>query len=433
MPKAKTVNFALLGLGKLGFGFFQIFREKQDKIFKETGFRLHLSKILVKNKHFKRPHLVEPGLITTELNDILNDPSIHVAIDAIGGIEPTFSIIKKLIASGKHIISANRTLLASKMQELADLSNKEGVHILPEPSLGGGLPIISSLKQDLVANEIKSLYAVVSGTSNFILSEMTKYHIPLKEVLRSKEMQKMSETLSVIDYEGSDAAQKAAIFASAAFGLKLNYLSLFSEGIADISVFDIDCAHEFGYEIKQLAIIKDHGDRVEIHIHPTLIPKEHPLTSIRGEYNAFFVQTDLLGNYLTYGRGLGVEPTSSLILRDLVLVGELIRKSAARKFSYRISWNEKPLMPMEEIISDYYIRFPCEDKPGVVGKITTIIGNQGINLSSAHAEVNKKKYPDIGFVHILIDQAREYQVMQSIHEIEELHLLRGPVKLLRIL
>jgi len=433
MPKTKTINFALLGLGKLGSGFYTICQQKKDKIRQETGFQLNLKKILVKNSHFRRAHNIDSSLITTNIQDIADDDSIHVVIDAIGGIEPTFSIIKTLIAAGKDIISANRILLASKMEELAQMANKHNVYILPEPSLGGGLPIVSALKRDLVANQIKSIYGIVSGTSNFILSEMTRHEVPLKKVLRSRKMQQLAESLSIIDYEGSDAAQKVSILAASALGVNIDYYSIYSEGISDISVFDIQCAKEFGYEFKLLAIMKDHGNTLEIRVHPTLVPIDHPLTLIRDEYNAFFVQTDLLGDYMAYGRGLGVEPTSSLILRDLILVGELQRQRGSRHISYRLDWNPKPVMPIEDIVTAYYLRFPCVDKPGVVGKITTVLGENGINIGSAHAEVNKKDENGLGYVHILIDEAREGDIRQALNNIKQLDIMRGKVKLFRIM
>jgi len=433
MAKTKNINFVLLGLGKLGKGFYDILQDKVEKIRLESGFQLNLKKILVRNAHFNRPHYIDPQLITTDLDEILRDKSIQVAIDAIGGIEPTFTIIKALIAHGIHIISANRMLLASKMHQLADLANRQRVYILPGPALGGGVPIIETLQEYLVANTVKSLTGVVSGTSNYILSEMTQKRLSLKEVLRNPEIQKVAESLSIIDYEGSDAAQKVSIIAASAFGVDINYLDIFSEGIADISVFDIECAAEFGYEIKQLAIFKDHGECLEIHVHPTLVPKIHPITIIRNDYNAFFIESDLIGNFMVYGKGVGIKPTSSAILSNLIAVGNLLRHTSSKKVSYRLVWNNKSVMPMNEIESAYYIRFPCVDKPGVVGKITTILGEHNINIASAHAEVDKKVHPDLGFVHILIEMAKEGDIMEAIEAIKSLGILLQKIKLFRIM
>jgi len=433
MPKSKQVNFALLGLGKLGNGFYTILEQKKDRIKKETGIQLNLKKILVKNAHFKRPANIDSALITTDVNQILQDESIRVVVDAIGGIEPVFTLLKKIIDSGIHIISANRTLLASKMHELADLVNEQKIFLLPEASMGGGVPIISTLQQDLVANNIQALIGILSGTSNFILSEMSKKQISLKAVLKSHDILKMSESLSIIDYEGTDAAQKVSILAAAAFGVDIDYLNISASGISDISVFDIQSAEEFGYEIKLLAVIKEHRNSFEIHVHPTLVPKEHPLTLIQGDQNAYFMETDLMGEYMLYGRGIGVEATSSLILRDLVSMGNLMRNASTNKSAYRVNWNDKSILPMDDIISAYYIRFPCVDEPGVVGQITTAMGESHINLASAHAEVSKKVHPDLGFVHILIDEAPEHAIKKAIHKIEKMNIIKGRIKFFRIL
>lgn len=432
MPTKRVINIALLGLGKLGTGFSKILKEKQEKIKEETGFELHLKKILIKNPHFKRDRSMDMSLLTTNVEDIISDKSIDIAIDAIGGIEPTFSIIKHLIENKIHIVSANRTLLASKMHDLADLANLHKIYILPEPSLGGGIPIISAIQRDLIANKVYCVVGILSGTSNFILSEMSKNGSSLSKVLQSPQIQEIAESLSIIDYEGSDAAQKVSIIAAAAFGIDISYLHIHAEGISNITAEDIRHAAELGFEIKLLAIMKDHPDKFEIRVHPTLVPKDHPLISVKGRYNAFLIETDLIGNYLLYGKGVGIEATSSVIIRDIVEIANLVYHSP-RKGTYRLDWNEKVVMPIEEIRSSYYVRFPCHDKPGVIGSIATILGNFNINIGSAHAEVEKNSLEKIGFVHILIDDAVERDVINAITEISTLNLVRDEIKFFRIL
>lgn len=433
MPKSKIINFALLGLGKLGSGFYKIYTQKKDQIQKQTGYQLKLQKILVKNPQFKRPSFVDRSLITTNIDDILNNQSIKMAVDAIGGIEPTFSIIRKLIEHKIHIVSANRVMLASKMYELTDLANEHKIYIQPEPSLGGGIPILNALQRDLLANKITSLVGVISGTSNFILSEMTRRGVSMREVLKSPQLLKMGESLSIIDYEGSDAAQKVSILAASAFGVYVNFLRIHAEGISDITTLDIQSASEFGYEFKLLAILKDHEEALEVRVHPTLVPKDHPITLVRDMYNAFFIQTDLLGNYMVYGRGVGIEATSSLILRDIVAIGNYIRTTGMRSDAYRLDWNDKPIMDMNDIQSAYYIRIPCTDKPGVIGEITSVLGRHGINIGSAHAEVDKAGSSDLGYVHILIDMAKEGDIKKALSVIKDLEIIRDKIKLFRIL
>lgn len=433
MPKKKEINFALLGLGKLGQGFYKLWLQKRDEILEKTGFKLNLKYILVKHTHFKRPDFVDKDFITTNVEDILNDPDITIAIDAIGGIEPTFTIIKRLIQRKIHLISANRMLLASKMRELADLANENHIYIQPEASLGGGLPIISALQRDLLANKVKALYGIISGSSNLILTKMTEQKISLRETLKSKDILKLGESLSIVDYEGSDAAQKIAILAASAFGIGVNFLHIYAEGISDISEFDIKCADDFGYVFKLLAILKNHGEQFEIRVHPTLVPKNHPLALVRGEFNAFLVETDLIGQYMVFGRGVGIEATSSIILRDLIYIGNLIRFSPFHKDVYIPNRNHKKLVPITDVESAYYVQFPCIDKPGVIGLITTVFGQNKINIASAHAEVQDMNARTIGYVHILIDHAKEKDVLHSIEAVKKLDIIRGKIKLYRIL
>lgn len=432
MKRHKIVNFGLLGLGKLGTGFYKIWEEKKQNILEETGFDLRLKKILIKNDRFKRDSKIDKSLLTTDINDITNDKSIMMVVDAIGGIEPTFTLIKKIVASKKHLVSANRSLLAAKMHELADMANENKVYIQPEPALGGGVPIISALQRDLLANNIKVLVGILSGTSNFILSEMTRREISLEEALKYQEIQNLGESLSIIDYEGSDAAQKVSILAASSFGIDVNYLHVHAEGISDVSAFDLRSAREFGYEIKFLAILRNHKESFEIHVHPTFVPIDHPLTLVRGEYTAFFIDTDLLGDYMLYGKGVGMKATSSILLRDIVAIANLVIHSP-RKENYTLDWNEKPVLDMDDITSGYYIRFPCLDRPGVIGEITSILGQFGINIDSAHAEVNREISTDIGFVHILIQEAKESKIKDALREIKASNLIRDRIKFYRIL
>ena len=430
--RSKKLTFALLGFGKLGQGFYKVWMSRKDEIKESTGFDLVLKHILVKNDHFKRPSDVDPKLFTTDLQKIVSDKSIQVAIDVIGDIEPTFTIIRQIMEQGIHILSANRVLLATKMHELSKLANKNRVYFLTKPSLGGGIPIAAILKQDLVANKITEMYGIVSGISNYILSEMTDKQLTLDDVLRSPEIPRMAESVSIIDYEGFDAAMKVAIIAGTAFGIDVNYLHIYAEGISDITPHDIRWADQFGYEIKLLAILKDHKKNFEVRVHPTFVPKSHPMTSVKGEYNAYYVKTDLLGEYMVYGLGIGTDPTSSLIIRDLIEVGNLVNINSKRQ-DFHFNWNIKPLLDIEDINTSYYIRLPCIDRPGVMGEVTTIIGNHNINITSAHAELDKDIDGSVGFVHIFLEDSQEKEVRKALKQVKNLQLIKGNIKMIRIL
>lgn len=428
----KKVCFTLLGFGNLGKGFYKVWSLKQKKILEQTGYNLVLKYILIKNTHFRRPFNIDQKLFTHDIEKILKDQSITIAIDAIGDIEPTFSIIKKLIARKIHIVSANRVLLATKMREISDLANANGIYFLTEPSLGGGIPVSEILQRDFVANTITELYGIASGVSNYILQEMTQKKISLNDVLKQPEIPVMAESLSVIDYEGSDAAMKISILAATAFGIDINYLHIFAEGISDVTKEDVAWADYFGYEIKLLSILRDHDDSIEIRVHPTFVHKNHPMIAVKGKNNAYFIKTDLLGEYLVYGEGVGTGPTSSLILRGLVELGHRIY-SQSLKQQFHFNWKNKKIKSIDDIKTSYYIRFPCKDEPGVMSKVTTIIGNRKINISSAHAEVDKYSYPDLGLIHIFLDEAQEKNVKAAMKEIKNLDLVKGDVKIFRIL
>ncbi len=432
MPRKRDIHFALLGFGKLGQGFYDVFQQKRDHILQQTGINLILDKVLVKHKKYTRPRHIKPELFTFDHREIATDKNIIIVIDCMGGIEPTFTIIKDLIQAKKHIISANRALLATKMHQISDFANENAIHFLTEPSFGGGLPVAAIVQRDLVANNIRELFGVVSGVSNYILDKMSANDIGMKEVLKSPDIQKMGESLAVIDYEGADSAMKVSILAATAFGIDINYLDIHSEGIAKVTRSDIRWAKRFGYEIKLVAILRDHEHGFEIRVHPTLVAREHPITSVRGQYNACYIRTDLLGEYMIYGLGVGTRPTSSLILRDLVDISNRIYHNTKRQRFY-FNWNNKPVLPIEEIVTAYYLRFPCIDRPGVMGEITNAIGKHNINITSAHAEVGLVRGKTIGYVHIFIDNALEKEVNKALNDIRKLKLIQGKIKFFRIL
>jgi len=433
MPERKQIPFALLGFGKLGYGFFKAWNLKKEKIKEDTGYELILRKILIRNPQYKRPREVDKNLFTTDINDILKDRTLKVVIDTVGGIEPAFSMMKKIISNKLHVISANRVLLATKMHEISDLANEHKIHFLTEPALGGGIPVSVLVQRDLIANEITRLYGIVSGVSNYILSEMTDNKISLAEALKSPEIPKMAESLSIIDYEGSDAAMKVSILAATAFGIDINYLHIYAEGISEISRQDIIWADQFGYEIKLLAILKAYPDSFEVRVHPTLIKKSHAMISVKGEYTAYYIKTDLLGEYMVYGLGVGTDPTSSLIIRDLIEIANRIYNNPRRQ-RFQFNWNSKPVININDVSTAYYLRFPCVDKPGVMGEVATIIGNHKINIASAHASIDDKRADGEGFfVHIFLEKTQESQVLSAINKIKSLDVVLGSIKLLRIL
>ncbi len=432
MPKSGQINIALLGCGKLGQGIYKLWSHRKEKIREQTGISLNIKYVLVKHLYYERDRSIPAASVTTDPEEILNDPTVKIVIDAIGGIEPTYGLVQRFLHNGCHLVSANRALLASKMREIFELARSQKVHLQFDAALGGGIPIIHTLRRDLISARILSVWGIASGTSNFILSEMHRSKKTVREIIKSSDLQQLAESQVLIDYEGADSAQKLALLAAMAFGVEVNFLKVYAEGLSDLKRMDIQYAEEFGFQIKQLAILKDRTDGLEMRVHPTLVPSEHPLNSVNFDYNAIYVRTDLVGQFMLYGKGAGIYPAASMVIRDLVDVASTIKVSAKYMYEFPL-WNEKSVLPVSEIESKYYLRFQCQDMPGVMGKLATVLGKNNINIESAHASIKQQGKTNISFVHFFTELGREKHVQKSIEEIKRFKLIRGNIKLIRIL
>ena len=433
MPKSGQIDIALLGCGKLGQGIYKLWESRRAKLKEQTGLDLNIKYILVKHLYYDRDRAIPLAKITDDPDEILNDPSVKIIIDAIGGIEPTYGIIKRFLDRGCHLVSANRAMLASKLREIFGLAQSKKVHLQFDAALGGGIPIIHTMRRDLISARIRSVWGIASGSSNFILSEMHNSKKSLKQILQLPQLKQISESQMLIDYEGSDSAQKLALLAAMTFGVEVNYMDVYAEGLSKIKTIDILNAEEFGYQIKQLAVIKDRHDGLELRVHPTLVPSDHPLVAVKHDYNAVYVSTDIIGEFMLYGKGAGVYPAASMVIRDLVDVGTTIKVAAKYMYEFPLE-NDKPVLPIDQVESKYYLRIPCHDMPGVMGKLATILGKNRINIESAHASVKTNKSDKkISYVHFFTALGKEKQVQQSIEEINKLNVISGKIQFFRIL
>jgi len=433
MPKRKQINFALLGCGKLGHGIFEVWKNNHQKILNQTGVDLNLKYILVNNVDYKRHRMIPKELLTNKINKILKDESIKVVIDAIGGIEPTYSIIKQFVKRGCHLVSANRALLSSKIKDVFDLAKENQIHLRFEAAIGGGIPLVKTLRRDLIAAEIKSMWGIVSGIANYILHQMTEKNCTLKEVLRSPGLNELAEGYMMLDYEGVDAAQKVALVSATVFGAEVSDLNIYAEGISNLTPFDIKCAKRYGYVFKQLAIVKDRKEGLELRVHPTLVPENHPLTSVVHDYIAFYVQTDIIGEFMVYGKGAGIYPAASVIIRDLVDIATTLKTSTKYMYEFPL-WNPKNILPIEEIYSGYYIRIHCSDQPGVMGKIADVLGDYNININAAYATTEEgEKLKNLAYVHIFVNHAKEGDIKNALSIIQKLDVIKGKASFFRII
>jgi homoserine dehydrogenase len=410
-----------------------LLESRRDRILEQTGINFNIKHILVKNINYKRNNSIPMKNVTNDVNKILKDEEVKIVVDAMGGIEPTYGIIKRFLERRCHLVSANRALLASKMKEVFELARSKRVHLQFDAALGGGIPIIHTLRRDLISAKIIGLWGIASGTSNFILSQMARTKKPLREILKLSQLEELSESFMLIDYEGSDSAQKLALLAATAFGVEVNYLQVYAEGITELKTIDIKFAEEFGYHIKLLAIMKDRDSGLELRVHPTFVPNNHPLNYVQDDYNAIYIQTDMIGEFMLYGKGAGIFPAANMIIRDLIDIGTSIRASS--KYMYEIPlWRDKPIIPIEEIESGYYLRFSCIDVPGVMGKITTVLGNNVINIASTHASIKETKNAQkLSYVHIFTETTPEKNIIQSINQIKKFNVIKGEIKFFRIL
>jgi homoserine dehydrogenase len=425
MGQIQKIDIALLGCGRLGQGIFKLWQQRREKFIKETDIDINIKYILIKHPDYKRDPVIPKKLLIHNLAPVVEDKSIKIVIDAIGGIEPTFSIIRKFLEKGCHLVSANRSLLASKMKVLFDIAKQKNLLIRFDSALIGGVPLSRTLRKDFIACEIKSIWGIVSSQANYILTEMRRRNKPLEEVLKLQEIQHLSESYLLADFEGSDAAQKLALIGALCFGVEVNYLHVYACGVKDVTNFDLNCADLFGFEIKHLAILKNLPDGLELRVHPTMVPKTHPLTLVSNDYNAVQINTDTTGEYLLYGRGAGINPAASAVIRDTFDIISQISKKRISKNEYP-EWNKKPILSIEQIQSKFYLRIRCKNVPGVIGQIATILGTQTINIDSAHASLyDRKKDPDAGYVHIFTGIANERNILQSLAEIKKLHVVLG--------
>ncbi|MBW2484614.1 MAG: homoserine dehydrogenase, partial [Deltaproteobacteria bacterium] len=329
----QEIKIGLIGFGTVGSGLAQVLYEQQERLEKRTGARIRLSKIADIMVDSLPEHISRGGSVTLTKNvdEIINDPEISIVVELIGGIEPARSFILKAIDHGKHVVTANKALLSLHGKEIFEAAARKGVEVGFEASVGGGIPVIKSLKEGLVGNKILSIMGIMNGTANYILTQMTDHAIPFEEVLKDAQAKGFAEADPTYDIEGIDTAHKLVILMTIAYGTYIHLDQITTEGISRIQPIDIDFAREFGYRIKLLAISRNHGDHVEARVHPTMVPDEHLLANINGAFNAIHFKGDMVGNVVLYGLGAGMMPTGSAVVADVVDIARNILTDAVQR------------------------------------------------------------------------------------------------------
>ncbi|OQX22417.1 MAG: homoserine dehydrogenase [Desulfobacteraceae bacterium IS3] len=430
----KEIHIGLLGCGTVGTGVAKILIENRDLICSRVGAALNLKYVADIDTKKDRGIRFGEGVLISDAEKVLNDPDIDIIVEMIGGEGIAKQFILKAISNGKHVVSANKALIASQGNALFKAASERRVDIGFEASVGGCMPIIKTLRESLVGNRITSMIGILNGTCNYILSKITDEGMSFEAALAEAQAKGFAEADPTLDVGGFDTAHKLAILNALAYGMEVNLKDIYIEGISGITPMDIELAGQFGYRIKLLAIGKDRGNAIEARVHPTMIPFDNLLSNVNANLNAVMISGDAVGNMLLYGYGAGMMPTASAVIGDIVDIARNILFGTAGRiplFSYQPESIRKiPVMPMDEISTHYYIRFSAADRPGVLSKIAGILGNYSISIES----VNQKGRKIGGFVPIvmLTHRAREADVKKALSEISVLDIVGNKPALIRI-
>ena len=430
----KKINIGLLGCGTIGTGVAKILIKNRGLIRSRIGADLNLKYVADIDLKSDRGIRFDNGVFISDAYKVVNDPDIDIVIEMIGGEEVARDLILRAIDNGKQIVTANKALLAIHGNAIFKAATKKGVDLAFEASVGGCMPIIKSLRESLVGNHIKSMAGILNGTCNYILSRSTDDGSKFEAVLAEAQKNGFAEADPTLDIEGIDTAHKLAILTSLAYGTKINFKAIYIEGISNIDPMDIDFAGQFGYRIKLLAISKNMGNAIEARVHPTMIPFDNPLSSVGGTLNAITISGDAIGDMMLYGYGAGMMPTASAVVGDTVdLARNLLTVSRGRVpvLSYQMNNIRKiPVMPVDEIRTYYYFRFAALDRPGVLSKVSGILGDYDISIKSVHQKGRKTKgsVPIVMLTHL----AKEADVQKALSEIFNLDVVSDRPVLIRI-
>lgn len=439
----KPATIGLLGLGTVGQGVANILTRNADEIERRTGRPIKVVSAAVRNQG--KAEALDLGFsITTDAAALVADPDIDIICEAMGGDDPALSLLHSAIANGKHVITANKALIAVHGNELITAANEKGVVVAYESSVAGGIPIIKALREGLAGNRIQWIAGIINGTGNFILSEMAEKGRSFHDVLAEAQALGYAEADPTFDVEGIDAAHKLAIMASVAFGMPLQFDSVYTEGISQVTREDVGFAEELGYRIKHLGVAKRRSDGIEMRVHPTLIPEKRLLANVNGVMNAVLVHGDAVGPTLYYGPGAGSEPTGSSVVADIIDVVRAMDASPDHRVPVLGFQKDKlesnVMLSTADYQSAYYLRLQALDQPGVMAKITLIFGELGISI-----EAILQKEPELSVdadhdsadvavvpIILLTRRVREGLIEQAIERVQALSTITQPIVRLRV-
>ncbi len=422
----KKIRIGLLGCGTVGRGLLELLRRNRSIVADRTGIEIEVRRVLVRDPKKERP--VDRSLLTTDPAAVLEAQDVDAVAELIGGIHPAQEYLRRAIEAGKNVVTANKALLARHGPDLFRRAAEKRVRVGFEASVCGGIPILRAISAGLVGNRISALAGIVNGTCNFILTRMAEEKISFAAALAEAQKRGFAEADPALDLDGVDAAQKLQILAEIAFGARLDHGKFLVEGIRHVEPEDIATAARLGYVIKHVAVGKDLGDSLDLRVHPALLPDVHPLAHVRNEFNSVLLRGDAVDEMVFTGKGAGPLPTASAVLSDII---EISRNGRGHDDPV---WHlpaavERPLA--RDLESEYYLRFPIRDVPGVIGLIATALGNHGVSIAHASATLIPEK-PGHGHVKILAHLCRESALQKAVGEISRLPVLAGRPVVLRI-
>src|SRR4030043_482381 len=430
MAAKKSIGIGLMGLGVIGGGVVKVLMGKPDTLAREAGSSLVLKKVLEKDLAKHGSLGIERDIFTAQFEELIGHPEVDIVVELIGGEQPALEYIREALARGKHVVTANKEVMSKHWGELLTVARDHHVALRYEASVGGGIPLIAPFQEDLIANDLSAIYAIVNGTTNYILTRMAKEGIDFSVALKKAQELGYAEADPSKDIEGVDAAYKLAILATIAFGAEVKPENVYHEGISRLQARDFRYARELGYAIKLLAIAKRIDDSIEARVHPVFMPEDALLAKVDGVYNAIHGEGDLVGRLIFYGQGAGPSATSSAVAADIITIAQDIKRGTAKppRLHFASGLNIKP---MSEIETRYYLRMSVNDRPGVLAQIAKTLGDHSISIASV---IQKETDPSTKIAEIVImtHPAREQAVQQALKETERLAIVKEISNFVRV-
>jgi homoserine dehydrogenase len=435
MAGMKPISVGMLGIGTVGGGTWNVLARNQEEIRRRAGRGIRVTKVADKDLERARKLVEGKAVVTADAWEVVNDPDVDIVVELIGGYGIARELVLKAIANGKHVVTANKALLAMHGNEIFGAAQNRGVMVAFEGAVAGGIPIIKALREGLTANHIEWIAGIINGTSNFILSEMRDKGLAFDVVLKQAQRLGYAEADPTFDIEGIDAAHKLTIMSAIAFGIPMQLDKAYTEGISALTQDDIRYAEQLGYRIKLLGITRRTVEGIELRVHPTLVPVRRLIANVEGVMNAILVKGDAVGATLYYGAGAGAEPTASAVVADLVDVTRMHTADPEHRVPHLAfqpdQLSDIPILPMEEVVTSYYLRMRVVDRPGVLADITRILADRSVSIDAMVQKEPSEGEEQVDII-MLTHETREKQINAAIAAIEALPVVSGKVTRIRL-